>query len=446
MSPFSTTDVHGSHTPSARPRVDDRGILALGTLALALVAVFGQLDAVAKKYAGFLPLSPFELLLALLVGLSALLIALPAGRRPAMIDPLGGKLIALLICWIGVSFVFAEHHDLAFAYAIRAVAVMLLPFLIGMFLRDPTQLQPVLWGIMGAGIVTALIIIYETKTGARLFSTSAAAVEADFEGKIRSAGGSDLNPTSVAQMLMVAVLLAAGLLASGYKRFRLPMIALILLGTAAIVMTSARSAVIGLGIGGIIILFRFYRSRWFPLILLGGIALAATSLLFLPATTLARFQAVANFAEDRSLYRRITYLRIGWDLLQQSPIWGVGPGNFPSHYVEAEYRFLPGRTLNPRELHNTYLDAAVEYGLVGFALFMSVLGTAFFAAARAARRAVDPLLARMAHAIMAALVALYAASFFMPHKDFRYLWLMIGLAMACGAMQRFEARCAGEGP
>ena len=199
-----------------------------------MVAIFGQLDAVAKKFIGFLPLSPFELLLALLVGLAALLIALPVKQRPVMVDPLGAKLIALLICWIGVCVVFAQYHALAFDYAIRAIAVMLLPFLVGVFLREPKLLQPVVWGIMGAGIVTALIIIYETKTGARLFSTSVAAVEADFEGKIRSAGGSDLNPTSVAQMLMVAVLLAAGLLASGYKRFRLVLIGLILLGSAAI--------------------------------------------------------------------------------------------------------------------------------------------------------------------------------------------------------------------
>ena len=126
MSPFSTTEIDAPAAPSARPRVDDRGILALGTLALTLVAIFGQLDAVAKKFIGFLPLSPFELLLALLVGLAALLIALPVKQRPVMVDPLGAKLIALLICWIGVCTVFAQYHGLAFEYAIRAIAVMLL--------------------------------------------------------------------------------------------------------------------------------------------------------------------------------------------------------------------------------------------------------------------------------------------------------------------------------
>ena len=443
MPPISTTDLRA---PSIGPRVDDRGLVILGIIALSLVGIFAQLDAIGKKLMGPSPVSLYELLLGLLLALAALLVIMPVRRRMLVTDPLAVRLIVVLACWMLVCLVFAQFRDLAFEYTIKAYAVMALPVLMGCFLRDARNVVPVLLGIIGAGLITALIIMYETRTGGRLFSTSVAAVQADFDGMIRSAGGSDLNPTSVAQMLMVSVLLSAALLMAGYRTLWPLLMVVILAGAVGIVMTSARSAVIGLGIGGILIMFRFYRSRYFPLVLLSGIALCAIGLMFLPATTLARFEAVANFSADRSLFRRMTYFRIGWDQLLRSPLWGVGPGNFPAYYMEAAYRFLPGRTLDPRELHNSYADAAVEYGLIGFGLFMAIIVTALSGVVLAARRAVEPLLRQISFAVMVALSALLASSFFMPHKDFRYLWLMIGLAMTCTALQRIEARNRMEVP
>ena len=201
--------------------------------------------------------------------------------------------------------------------------------------------------------------------------------------------------------------------------------------SVAVVLVSARSAIIGLGIGAGIVLLSFYRKRAFPLMILGGILGLVGVIAMMPEATLGRFTAVADFASDRSLFRRLTYVQIGWDLIKQHPIWGVGPGNFPSHYMDDAYRYLPGRTLNPRELHNTYLDVLVEYGAIGFALFAAIFALALHAAIKAAHRAATQELRTVAFTLATCLAALMVASAFMPHKDMRYLWLLVGLALCC---------------
>ena len=412
--------------------IDLRLFTGAGLMALAAVLVVTQLDAIGTTYLGFLPVSLFELLLVCLVGFSFLIIgatdmkgAAPAGHAE------GVKLVAVLALWMVVCLALSEHLGKGIDYAIRAWGVMLLAMLAPLFVRRPAHVLSLLAAIAAAGAVNAAIMIYETWFSVRLFSTSVAATEASFDGVIRSAGGSDLNPTSVAQMVMVSAL--AGLVAAARGRGVVWLAGALVFAvcSVAVVLVSARSAIIGLGIGTAIVLLSYYRSRAFPLMIIAGIVALAGAVALMPEATLGRFTAVADFASDRSLFRRLTYVQIGWDLIKQHPIWGVGPGNFPSHYMDDAYRYLPGRTLNPRELHNTYLDVLVEYGLVGFALFAAIFTLAMHAAITTAHRAISPELRTVAFALATCLFALMVASAFMPHKDMRYLWLLAGLALCC---------------
>ena len=93
---------------------------------------------------------------------------------------------------------------------------------------------------------------------------------------------------------------------------------------------------------------------------------------------------------------------------------------------------MPGRTPVMRELHNTYLDVAVELGLIGLALFIATVGAAL---AEARKASAGPEQAA-ALALTLALLGLLVASFFMPNKDMRYLWLLLGLAFQCGRLAR----------
>lgn len=432
MSSLSRTDV-------APPRVagvpgDAAALVRAWAMApLAAFALFTQLDAVANRISAGLPVSLTELILAALLGTTALLFLLP--------DPLGrvrgstgARLIAAMFCWAVFSWTLSRHGAEGLDYLVK-LATALLPALCVLVIADtPAKLRVLLWAIIAAGAVSAALVIVESRTGTRIVSTSLAATTAGFEGVARSAGGSDQNPTTAAQMLLASTLLAAGLLFAGERPGRLILLAVLGLGMVALVLTSARSAILGLGAGAGLILLSFRRRPFFPALAIAGVVALIGAIPFLPPTLVARFAAIGDFAQDPTLFRRITYLRIGADLIAGSPLWGVGPGNFPLYYVTAAYRWMPGREPMPRELHNTYLDAATEYGLVGFVLFAAALGYALRSAWRAIG-ASDAVLSRTAFAVGVSLAGLMVACFFMPHKDLRYLWLLVAIAIQCGRLR-----------
>ncbi len=431
MSSLSKTSV------PTRPIADAQAarLLALGILMA--FAVFAQLDAVADRLTAGLPISLISGLVAGVPAATLLLLLAPGKSSSNAIGATGARLILLLMLWAAFCWTLSEYHHQGLDYLVKLSTAVVPALCLLVIIDRPAHLKAVIWAMIGAGIVSSVVVLIEAKTGTRLVATALAAVSADFDGVARSSGGSDQNPTTAAQMLMTSAALALGLLFAGERRWRPLLIGAVALGMTALALMSARSAILGFAAGAAIVLLSLRRHRAFPLILFGAVIGGAIGLAFAPATLSDRFAAVGDFGKDPTLFRRVSYLRIGADLVWNSPIWGVGPGNFPLYYIKDAYRYLPGRELYPRELHNTYLDTAAEYGLVGFVIFAALL----LHAIRAARRGLSgsPALAQASFAVIVALIALLVACFFMPHKDLRYLWLVIALAIQCGRLR------AGEG-
>ncbi|MES2054391.1 MAG: O-antigen ligase family protein [Pseudomonadota bacterium] len=405
---------------------------------LCLFGFFGQLDAVANRLSGGSPVSLLEIIIG---GLgAAVLLAVAIGREaPAQaIGSVGIRLVLLVPLWGVVCWTLSAHQSEGLKYLGHFSTAVLPACTVFLIVDKPWKIHAVLWAMIAAAGVSAAIVIIEAKTGTRLVATALAAVSADFDGVARSSGGSDQNPTTAAQMLMVGVVLAMGLLFAGEKRGRIMFAGVLLVGSAALALMSARSAIMGLGVGGGLVLLGFRSRSYFPAIVAGAVIIGAAAILFAPPTLIERFAAIGDFGKDQTLYRRITYIRIGADLIGGSPIWGVGPGNFPLHYIEDAYRYMPGRELYPRELHNTYVDVATEYGLVGFAIFAALIVTALKAARRGFEKGASALLATASYAVAITLAALLVACFFMPHKDLRYLWLLFALAIQCGRLRAGE--------
>jgi hypothetical protein len=405
----------------------------LGFAAFLGLVVFAQIDAVGNRLVeGVLPVSTYSACYLATAGFALCAWAGDRGTRLAGTPAPGARLAAALLLWAGFAWTLSHHTEPGWEYLQSfAKAAGLLVFA-AMLVDSPRRLRASLWAMAGAGLVSALIVYWDSYTGTRLVSTAEAAATAQFGGIARSAGGSDENPTTAAQMLLVSTAVLLGLFAA-LPRARVWTGAAVVLCLGALGLMAARSAFLGLLPALGLSLWAVRRERIFPLVLLGVFGLIAGALILSPAL-LERVVALADWGRDPTLVRRTTYLTIGLDLFRQSPVWGIGPGNFPSYFVGDEYRFMPGRTPIMRELHNTYLDVAVELGTVGFMLFAAVLCAALnelrraFAGAQADRAA--------AFALLLALAGLLLASFFMPNKDMRYLWLLLGLAFQCGRMAR----------
>jgi O-antigen ligase len=132
---------------------------------------------------------------------------------------------------------------------------------------------------------------------------------------------------------------------------------------------------------------------------------------------------------------RVDIWTVGWRMVQDNAIQGVGSGNFSTSSIH--YLLQPGALLRddfivdtPKVAHNTYLQVLAELGIVGFALFITILLFSLvcaFKAHRVAARAGDRELDIIARATVVALVALFAAYIFVSRDYGKQLWLLLAV-------------------
>lgn len=125
----------------------------------------------------------------------------------------------------------------------------------------------------------------------------------------------------------------------------------------------------------------------------------------------------------------------------EHPILGVGFGSFI--YISEELIFeTPNISLDVYQLrgdetnlvaHNTYLGTTAELGIVGLALYLSVLFSTAFYLRRTTRRAFEagkPFVGRVANTLVLGLAAWAVASIFLSAETARMFWIIIGLSLA----------------
>jgi O-antigen ligase len=137
--------------------------------------------------------------------------------------------------------------------------------------------------------------------------------------------------------------------------------------------------------------------------------------------------------------------KIGWRMVEDKPVLGVGSGNFN---VSSKHSLLisPGAIERdefiidtPKVAHNSYLQVLAELGVVGLVLFLSIICFSITVALRAARwfgRAGDTAMEVMARGSVIALVGILAADFFITEQYGKQLWLLLGLGPALYGVAR----------
>lgn len=138
--------------------------------------------------------------------------------------------------------------------------------------------------------------------------------------------------------------------------------------------------------------------------------------------------------------------RVGWRMVEANPVIGVGAGNFANTSVH--YLLEPGAILRddyivdtPKVAHNMYLEILAELGVIGFALFLTVLGYSLYCALAAVKRfgaAGDRQLEIVSRALFIALVGLLVSDLFGSRQFSKQLWLLMSIAPALLAISRVE--------
>jgi len=400
----------------------------LGVVAL---SVFSHLDAVEKMFFGFLPISAFKLITA-----SAVLTMILRGAelRGHVRTVLREPIIACGICLIALGAIcslFAEDKRAALDALITIFSLQVLMILVVVFATTTERITTLIYAVALTSLVSASILIVEIGTGQTLVAQSEAATTArTAEGFDRSSGGSDYNPTTAASMLLFGVIFALIHVIESPKLRRV-MVTMLAIGTVAVVLSFARSAVIAYVLIALSLIWRYRDEKFVPISMIGATIAFLIAIPFIPVEYWARLASIvgAGGGADWTLGRRLSYNLIGLDLLTKSPIVGVGPGNFPNHFTDPEYRFMPGRTLLGRELHNMYLSVMVQFGLAS-APFFAMIGFTYSRLLKVARMPASPQYRAIALATAYGFAAYLIASLFLPNEYTKYTWLLCALGAA----------------
>ncbi|HEY0141488.1 MAG TPA: O-antigen ligase family protein [Thermoanaerobaculia bacterium] len=204
-----------------------------------------------------------------------------------------------------------------------------------------------------------------------------------------------MGNSSFVAMYLLPIAVAALALASARRQQRALSIAAAVLSGAALIATTAITALVAYGAAVVTLAYLAVRRRGRPtagrLALAIAAIVAAVAILFtVVAMTYAplrhRMQLIREMAVhgrfDRVLTGRGTAYLTAIAMFRDNPLLGVGPGHYGAYYydykirIEDRYPSLidsPTRSLNFGEAHNDHLQTLAVSGLPGYAIFVACL-------------------------------------------------------------------------
>jgi O-antigen ligase len=343
--------------------------------------------------------------------------------------PVMSAAAALLLAWMILSIGWAEDPAVAREYVMRyALNFALLPIVYTAVQRREH-------------VVAVMSVYVGSAVAAALYGMVTVGDDYESLGRISGLVG---TANELASVLVTAMFLAGGLLLAlkGSPLLRTLCFSAIAICLIGLFLTQSRAGLIALG------------TALFAAVVLGGRRrfVVAVLVTLVSITTIGYFAFVAT---DEVRHRVTTFgsgtgrtdiWTVGWRMVEDQPLRGVGAGNFP--IASIHYLLEPGALLrddfivdNPKVAHNTYLNVLAELGVVGLALFLAVIAFSLWCAARAlgvASQAGDRQLDVLARAMIVVLVGLLAADFFGSRQYSKQLWLLLSLCPALLAISRAE--------
>lgn len=307
-------------------------------------------------------------------------------------------------------------------------------FAVAMLVRDRRGVMTVLGAVAFAASISGLAAVYEWESGSTAFGfiTATGALVA------RVAAGFG-QPNQLAGFLIVLLpLILTGALVARRGRGLFVLAGVIAL--AGVYLSFSRAGLLAI----VVIPFAFSGVR---------VALAMAPVALIPLLLLApgllreRFATLSS--EGSELASRLDFWTTAWAIWQDHPILGVGPGGFADAYAAARVpgkEFLPTTVFEPPpHAHNLPLQFLAEQGVVGLALFATILGLAVLALLRL-RRDTERWVRLTARGLLAAFAALVVHNMFdvtLLEGTGEFVWGLLGLVAGLTLMRR---AAPGEAP
>ena len=379
-------------------------------------------------------------LVAAAVAIVAELLDRAMNRRAFRRTPLAFKLVIALVSWAVLTVPLSYWPGGSVAaltdHFMKAIAFF---WLLATVITSGRRLRTFLWLLVLASLPLSLTALQNYASGSFLRTPDGALPR--IAGYTTAGSGLAANPNDLALMINLLLPFAAALMLSA-RRWWLRGVAAtaLLLGVAGVIVTFSRAGFLTLAAMGLVGLLALARRR--PLALLAAAVLLATGLTMLPQGYFERLSTITDIESDTtgSAQGRWNDTLVAMQVAARNPITGVG-------LDQNVLALNQERGATWREVHNVYLQYAVDLGLPGLVLFLALFVTLFRTAGRVrrtGRRRHCRDVALAAGSVQVALVAFAVAAFFHPVAYQFYFFLAAGLALAVQNVLRAETTRAAE--
>jgi hypothetical protein len=393
-------------------------------------------------------------------------------RQPVVVTPV----LPLVFVFLGALFLSGtlsrEPDVVRGAIDLYLTEGLILYLLVSNAVRTTRMLTMVVWTLIAAaGLLGALSVVQElTHTYENDYAGFAQVDRLDVGGNFNIApdtaeekelrprlGGPLGSENRYAQIL--AVIFPFALIRAfrdPRRRFRLLGAGASILIASGVILSFSRGAAVALAATiALMVLLRELRLRHVVLALAGltAVVLIAFPHYLIRISSLEKITALSTAetstdGPDSAIVGRQTENLAAWNTFLDHPLTGVGPGVYFHEYSREYANRLGIRYLeSDRRGHSLYLEMAADIGMIGFAAFVAMVGSALVLLHRAMRywRRLDPERSMIASSIFFGLVAYLASAAFLHLSYQRYFWIVLALASsAVWALRRDQAEGVPE--
>lgn len=353
----------------------------------------------------WMPQSPyiagFLLTIPITVALLAWALTGVAGARQAWHD--GRRwwaLVALLLAaWAGWSPAWAGQVGAAESASTQLTFVLLVGVMFSVAPLSPRLLATALaFALLVQGTIAIVQVEWQHPVGLALLgefeirpNNRGLSLLFAGEARLMRPYGLTVHPNVIGGYFAVALLASTGWLVRSRRRWaRISTLALLAFGVWALLITFSRSAILGFGVGLLLIGASWLRRdaprppRITVIAALAVMTLVSAAFVVRYADfVLARAGVGSEVTELRSVVDRRVYTEIALSIIGDFPVTGIGMGNFPGKAREL-LRNGPYKALGADHVHNLPLLIASEIGLTGAALWLGLMGVGGWLAWRVA--------------------------------------------------------------
>jgi O-antigen ligase len=375
----------------------------------------------------FPALQPFRLaLLAAAAGITALMIDRMVHGRPLTILGREMALAAALVAWSVVTVPLSYWPGGSVSFLLdtyfKTVAIF---WLLANAVDSVDRLRTLAWSLTAMAVPLAL-------TGVKNFFSG---VLLDKNRILGYDGGLTGNPNDLALMLNVLLPFGVALLLSRRSAFaRILLLAIVLLEATAVIATFSRAGFLSLATSAALYLWHLVRRGRTGWVLTALLACVGGAIL-LPGSYLTRLATITNIEADPtgSAQERLGDTMAAVRFVAANPLIGAGIGMDIGALNEV-------RGVTTKQVHNAYLEYAVDLGLPGLVLF-TLLFVSCVRRLQAIRRApaegpAGGELSCLAEGVEIALLSFAVEAFFAPVAYQFYFYYLGGVALAASQIHR----------